>query len=73
MTRCRLFTNLRCAAVERSVNDVRIFEAAAWAAVLAIAKARRGVDNIAESSGSQTRKARRELDFDAIFRLNAAA
>jgi nucleoside-diphosphate-sugar epimerase len=49
-------------------------DAAAWAAVLAIEKARRGVYNIAEPSGYlSTEKARRELGFDANVRLNAAA
>src|SRR5215469_4594077 len=49
-------------------------DAAAWAAVLAIEKARRGIYNIAEPSGYlSTVKARRELGFDASVRLNAAA
>ena len=49
-------------------------DAAAWAAVLAIEKARRGIYNIAEPSGYlSTEKARRELGFDASVRLNAAA
>ena len=49
-------------------------DAAAWAAVLAIEKARRGICNIAEPSGYlSTEKARRELGFDASVRLNAAA
>src|SRR6516165_1384706 len=49
-------------------------DAAAWAAVLAIEKARRGIYNIAEPSGYlSTEKARRELGFDANVRLNAAA
>ena len=49
-------------------------DAAAWAAVLAIEKARRGIYNIAEPSGYlSTEKAQRELDFDASVRLNAAA
>ena len=40
--------------------------AAAWAAVLAIEKAHRGIYNIAEPSGYlSTEKARRELGFDA--------
>ena len=48
-------------------------DAAAWAAVLAIEKARRGIYNIAEPSGYlSTEKARRELGFDASVRLNAA-
>jgi nucleoside-diphosphate-sugar epimerase len=49
-------------------------DAAAWAAVLAIEKARRGIYNIAEPSGYlSTEKARRELGFAASVRLNAAA
>jgi nucleoside-diphosphate-sugar epimerase len=49
-------------------------DAAAWAAVLAIEKARRGIYNIAEPSGYlSTEKAQRELGFDANARLNAAA
>jgi len=49
-------------------------DAAAWAAVLAIEKASRGIYNIAEPSGYlSTEKARRELGFDANVRLNAAA
>ena len=49
-------------------------DAAAWAAVLAIEKARRGTYNIAEPSGYlSTEKAQRELGFDASVRLNAAA
>ena len=49
-------------------------DAAAWAAVLAIEKARRGIYNIAEPSGYlSTEKARCELGFDASVRLNAAA
>jgi len=49
-------------------------DAAAWAAVLAIEKARRGIYNIAEPSGYlSTEKARRELGFDASVRLNTAA
>jgi nucleoside-diphosphate-sugar epimerase len=49
-------------------------DAAAWAAVLAIEKARCGIYNIAEPSGYlATEKARRELGFDASVRLNAAA
>jgi len=49
-------------------------DAAAWAAVLAIEKARRGIYNIAEPSGYlSTEKARHELGFDASVRLNAAA
>jgi len=49
-------------------------DAAAWAAVLAIEKARRGIYNIAEPSGYlSTKKAQRELGFDASVRLNAAA
>ena len=49
-------------------------DAAAWAAVLAIEKARHGIYNIAEPSGFlSTEKARRELGFDASVRLNAAA
>ena len=49
-------------------------DAAAWAAVLAIEKARRGIYNIAEPSGYlSTKKARSELGFDASVRLNAAA
>ena len=49
-------------------------DAAAWAAVLAIEKARRGIYNIAGPSGYlSTEKARRELGFDASAGLNAAA
>lgn len=49
-------------------------DAAAWAAVLAIEKARRGVYNVAEPSGYlSTEKAQRQLGFDASVRLNAAA
>jgi nucleoside-diphosphate-sugar epimerase len=49
-------------------------DAAAWAAVLAIEKARHGIYNIAEPSGFlSTEKARREFGFDASVRLNAAA
>ncbi|MBO0717733.1 MAG: NAD(P)-dependent oxidoreductase [Rhizobiales bacterium] len=49
-------------------------DAAAWAAVLAIEKARRGIFNIAEPSGYlSTEKAQRDLGFDASIRLNAAA
>jgi len=49
-------------------------DAAAWAAVLAIEKARHGIYNIAEPSEFlSTEKARRELGFDASVRLNAAA
>jgi nucleoside-diphosphate-sugar epimerase len=49
-------------------------DAAAWAAVLAIEKARSGIYNIAEPSEYlSTDKARRELGFDASVRLNAAA
>jgi nucleoside-diphosphate-sugar epimerase len=49
-------------------------DAAAWAAVLAIEKAHRGIYNIAEPSGYlSTEKARRELGFDASVRLNVAA
>jgi nucleoside-diphosphate-sugar epimerase len=49
-------------------------DAAAWATVLAIEKARRGIYNIAEPSGYlSTEKARCELGFDASVRLNAAA
>jgi nucleoside-diphosphate-sugar epimerase len=49
-------------------------DAAAWAAVLAIEKARRGIYNIAEPSGYlSTEKAQRELGFDASVRLNAVA
>jgi nucleoside-diphosphate-sugar epimerase len=49
-------------------------DAAAWAAVLAIEKARRGIYNIAEPSGYlSTEKAQRELSFDASVRLNAVA
>ena len=49
-------------------------DAAAWAAVLAIEKGRRGIYNIAEPSGYlSTGKAQRELGFDANVRLNAAA
>jgi nucleoside-diphosphate-sugar epimerase len=49
-------------------------DAAAWAAVFAIEKARRGIYNIAEPSGYlSTEKARRELGFDASVRLNTAA
>jgi nucleoside-diphosphate-sugar epimerase len=48
--------------------------AAAWAAVLAIEKAHRGIYNIAEPSGYlSTEKARRELGFDASAGWNAAA
>ena len=49
-------------------------DAAAWAAVLAIEKARRGIYNIAEPSGYlSTEKAQRELGFDASVRLKAVA
>jgi nucleoside-diphosphate-sugar epimerase len=49
-------------------------DAAASAALLAIEKARRGIYNLAEPSGYlSTEKVRRELGFDASFRLNAAA
>jgi len=49
-------------------------DAAAWAAVLAIERACRGIYSIAEPSGYlSTEKARRELGFDASVRLNAAA
>jgi nucleoside-diphosphate-sugar epimerase len=49
-------------------------DAAAWAALLAIEKARRGIYNIAEPSGYlSTDKARRELGFDPRVRSNAAA
>jgi nucleoside-diphosphate-sugar epimerase len=49
-------------------------DAAAWAAVLAIEKAHRGVYNIAEPSGYlSTEKARRELGFDASVRFNDSA
>ena len=49
-------------------------DAAAWAAVLAIGKARRGIYNIAEPSGYlSTEKARGELGFDSRVRVNAAA
>jgi nucleoside-diphosphate-sugar epimerase len=49
-------------------------DAAAWAAVLAIEKARRGIYNIAEPSQYlSTDRAQRELGFDASVRLNAAA
>jgi len=49
-------------------------DAAAWAAVLAIEKACRGVFNIAEPSGYlSTEKARSQLGFDASVRFNAAA
>jgi len=49
-------------------------DAVAWAAVLAIEKARRGIYNIAEPSGYlSTEKAQRELGFDASVRLNAVA
>jgi len=49
-------------------------DAAAWAAVLAIEKARRGIYNIAEPSQYlSTDRAQRELGFDANVRLNAAA
>jgi nucleoside-diphosphate-sugar epimerase len=49
-------------------------DAAAWAAVLAIEKARRGIYNIAEPSGYlSTEKAQRDLGFDASVRLDAAA
>jgi nucleoside-diphosphate-sugar epimerase len=49
-------------------------DAAAWAAVLAIEKARRGIYNIAEPSQYlSTDRAQRELGFDAGVRLNAAA
>jgi nucleoside-diphosphate-sugar epimerase len=49
-------------------------DAAAWAAVLAIGKARHGIYNIAEPSGYlSTEKARRELGFDSRVRVNAAA
>src|SRR6516164_5077510 len=49
-------------------------DAAAWAAVLAIERARRGIYNIAEPSRYlSTEKAQRELGFDASVRLNAAA
>src|SRR5215471_17861581 len=48
-------------------------DAAAWAAVLAIEKARRGIYNIAEPNGYlSTDKARRELGFDPSFRLAAS-
>ena len=49
-------------------------DAAAWAAVLAIEKTRRGTYNIADPSGYlSTEKAQRELGFDPTVRLNAAA
>jgi nucleoside-diphosphate-sugar epimerase len=49
-------------------------DAPAWAAVLAIEKARRGIYNIAEPSQYlSTDRAQRELGFDANVRLNAAA
>src|SRR5262249_23914383 len=49
-------------------------DAAAWAAVLAIEKARRGIYNIAElSEYLSTEKAQRELGFDASVRLKAVA
>ena len=49
-------------------------DAAAWAAVLAVAKTRRGIYNIAEPSGYLSAgKARRELGFDSRVRVNAAA
>jgi nucleoside-diphosphate-sugar epimerase len=49
-------------------------DAAAWAAVLAIEKARRGIYNIAEPSEYlSTEKAQRELGFDASVRLKAVA
>jgi nucleoside-diphosphate-sugar epimerase len=45
-------------------------DAAAWAAVLAVEKTRRGIYNIAEPNQYvSTDKARRELGFDAGFRL----
>jgi nucleoside-diphosphate-sugar epimerase len=48
-------------------------DAAAWAAVLAIEKAHRGVYNIAEPCGYlSTEKALRELGFDASIRFTAA-
>jgi nucleoside-diphosphate-sugar epimerase len=48
-------------------------DAAASAAVLAIERGRRGIYNIAEPSRYlSTEKARRELGFDAGFRLNDA-
>jgi nucleoside-diphosphate-sugar epimerase len=47
-------------------------DAAAWAALLVIEKARRGIYNIAEANGYlSTDKARRELGFDPSFRLTA--
>jgi nucleoside-diphosphate-sugar epimerase len=46
-------------------------DAAAWAAVLAIERAHRGIYNIAEPSGYlSTEKARRELGFDPSFGLD---
>jgi len=49
-------------------------DAAASAALLAIERARRGIYNIAEPNEYlSTEKARRELGFDARFRLNAPA
>jgi nucleoside-diphosphate-sugar epimerase len=48
-------------------------DAAAWAAVLAIEKAHRGIYNIAETRGYlSTEKARRDLGFNASVRLNAS-
>jgi hypothetical protein len=45
-------------------------DAAASAALLAIEKGARGIYNIAEPNGYlSTEKARRELGFDAAFRL----
>ena len=70
---------LRAAGVEPMVVDVfdapaLHVDAAAWAAVLAIGKARRGIYNIAEPSEYlSTERARRELGFDSSVRANAAA
>jgi nucleoside-diphosphate-sugar epimerase len=47
-------------------------DAAAWAALLAIEKAKPGIYNVAEESGYlATAKARRDLGFDPDFRLGA--
>ena len=47
-------------------------DAAAFAVLLAIEKTHRGIYNIAEPNGYlSVEKARRELGFDASFRLNS--
>ena len=55
---------------EKRAKPALHVDAAAWAALLAVSKGERGVYNIAEDDGAvSSEKAKRELGFDAGFRI----